>query len=67
MKCSRNNCVYVSYPTIFVKTVSIVIQVQCCHGNGSIFMKMMTSQVIQVTWLIDQLINPNNLNVSRKF
>ena len=29
-------------------------------------MKMMTSQVIQVTWLIDQLINPNNLHVIRK-
>ena len=28
-------------------------------------MKMMTSQVTQVTWLIDQLINPNNLHVSR--
>ena len=27
-------------------------------------MKMMTSQVIQVTWLLDQLINPN-LHVSR--
>ena len=28
-------------------------------------MKMMTSQVTQVTWLIDQLINPINLHVSR--
>ena len=28
-------------------------------------MKMLTSQVMQVTWLIDQLINPNNLHVSR--
>ena len=28
-------------------------------------MKMMTSQVIQVTWLIDWLIIPNNLQVSR--
>ena len=28
-------------------------------------MKMMTSQATQVTWLIDQLINPNNLHVSR--
>ena len=28
-------------------------------------MKMMTSQVTQVTWLIDQLINPNNLHISR--
>ena len=27
---------------------------------------MMTSQVIQLTWLIDHLINPNNLHVSRK-
>ena len=53
------------YPTIFVKTVSKIIQVQCCHSNGSIFMKMMTSQATQVTWLIDQLINPNNLHVSR--
>ena len=26
---------------------------------------MMTSQVIQVTWLIDKLINPNNFHVSR--
>ena len=26
---------------------------------------VMTSQVTQVTWLIDQLINPNNLHVSR--
>ena len=26
------------------------------------FMKMMTSQVIQVTWLISQLINPSNLS-----
>ena len=29
-------------------------------------MKMMMSQVIKVTWLIDQLINPNNLHVSIK-
>ena len=28
-------------------------------------MKMITSQIIQVTWLTDQLINPNNLHVSR--
>ena len=28
-------------------------------------MKMMTSQVTQVTWLIGQLINPNNLHVSQ--
>ena len=28
-------------------------------------MKMMTSQIIQVTQLIDQLINPNNLHISR--
>ena len=42
-----------------------MIHVQCYHGNGSIFMKMMTSQVIQVTWLIGQLINPKNLHVSR--
>ena len=28
-------------------------------------MKMMMSQVIKVMWLIDQLINPNNLHVSR--
>ena len=42
-----------------------MIHVQCCHGNGNIFMKMMTSQVIQVTWLIDQLIQSNNLHVSR--
>ena len=28
-------------------------------------MKMMTSKVTQVTWLINQLINPNNLHVSR--
>ena len=41
------------------------MQVQCCLGNSSIFMKMMTSQVTQVTWLIDQLINPNNIHVSR--
>ena len=27
---------------------------------------MMTSQVIQFTWLFDHLINPNNLHVSRK-
>ena len=57
--------VYASYPTIFVKTVNKIVQEQCCHGNGSIFMKMMTSQVTQVTWLIGQLINPNNLHVSQ--
>ena len=28
-------------------------------------MKMMTSQVTQVTWLVDQLINPINSHVSR--
>ena len=28
-------------------------------------MKMMTSQVTQVTWLIGQLINPKNLHVSQ--
>ena len=28
-------------------------------------MKMMTSEVTQVTWLIGQLINSNNLHVSR--
>ena len=27
---------------------------------------MMTSQVIQLMWLIDYLINPNNLHVRRK-
>ena len=27
---------------------------------------MMTSQVIQLTWLVDHLINSNNLHVSRK-
>ena len=42
-----------------------MIHVHCCHGNGSIFMKMMTSQVIQIMWLIGQLINPTNLHVSR--
>ena len=42
-----------------------MIYIQCCHGNGSIYMKMMTSQVIQVKWLIGQLINPKNLHVSR--
>ena len=41
-----------------------MIHVQC-HGNGSIFIKMMTSQVIQVTWLIYQSFNPSNLHVSR--
>ena len=39
--------------------------VKCCHGNGSIFMKIMTSQVIQVTWLVGQVINPDSLHVSR--
>ena len=29
------------------------------------FMKTMTSEVTQVTWLIVQLSNPNNLHVSR--
>ena len=33
--------------------------------NGSIFMKMMTSQVMHVTWLIARLINHNNLHVIR--
>ena len=31
----------------------------------NVVMKMMTSQVIQVRWLICQLINPNNLHVSQ--
>ena len=64
MKCSRSNCLCF-YRTIFVKTVSKIIQVQCCHGNGSIFIKTVTSHFIKVTWLIDQLTNPNNLHVSR--
>ena len=42
-----------------------MIHVKCCHGNGSIFMKIMTSQVIQVTWLVGQVINPDSLHVSR--
>ena len=42
-----------------------MIHVQCCHGNGSRFIKMMTSQITQVTWLIGRLINCNNLHVSR--
>ena len=28
---------------------------------------MITSQVVQVTWLIGQLTNPNNLHVGRNF
>ena len=43
-----------------------MIHVQCCHGNGSMYIwKMMTSQVIQVMCLIGQLINRNNLHISQ--
>ena len=45
-----------------------MIHVQCFHSNGSKFIIIIkASQVLQVTWLIGQLIKPNNLHVSRNF
>ena len=64
MICSRNNCLcFLS--DHFCQNCKQIIQVQCCYSNGSIFLKMMTSKVTQVTWLIGQLIYTNNLYVSR--
>ena len=53
MKCNISNCLcFLS--DHFVKTVNIYK-----------FMKMMTSQITQVTWLISKLFNSNNSHVSR--
>ena len=64
MKCNRSYYLYFSSDH-FVKTVSKNDTCTMLSCNGSRFMKMMTSQVIQVTWLTGKLISPNNLHVSR--
>ena len=64
MKCSRNNCLCFLSDHL-CQHCKQNYTLHCCHSNGSIFMKIMTSQVTQFMWLIDQLINPNNLHVSR--
>ena len=64
MKCSRNNCLcFLS--DHFCQNCKQNYTSTMFSCNGSIFLKMMTSQVTQVTWLIGQSINPSNLHVSR--
>ena len=58
--------VYVFLSDCFVKTVSKNKHVYNIVMATVVYTwKLTTSQVVQVTWLISQLINPNNLHVSR--